>query len=90
MSYNCHKQPLPHKSLCYSLNIFPRFNGLKDCQPYSSDLNIDQEEPEHAVNTGEDPNTGDDPLGPGHRAHRLSPHWMADSNVPADRRGNTL
>ena len=42
-----------------------------------------QEEPEHAVDTGEDPNPGDDALGPGHRAHGLSLHRMTDSDVPA-------
>lgn len=48
-----------------------------------SNLNVQQEKPQHAVDTGEEPNPSDDPLGPGHCAHRLSLHWMADSYVPA-------
>ena len=46
-------------------------------------LNVDQEEPQHAVDAGKDPNPGNDPLGPGDCAHRLGPHWMTDSDVPA-------
>lgn len=49
---------------------------------YFSYLNVHQEEPQHAVDTGEDPNPSNDPLGSGHRAHCLSFHWMADSYVP--------
>ena len=48
-----------------------------------TNLNVDQEEPQHAVDAGEDPNTRNDPLGPGDCAHRLGPHWMTDSDVPA-------
>lgn len=56
---------------------------------YSSNLNVNQEKPQHAVDAGEDPNAADDPLGPRHRAHRLRPHWMADGDVPADGDGGS-
>lgn len=50
---------------------------------FLSNLDVHQEEPQHTVDAGEDPNPGDDPFGPGHRAHHLSLHGMADSDVPA-------
>ena len=49
----------------------------------SSYLNVHQEEPLHAVDTGEDPNPSNDPLGAWHCAHGVSFHGMADSDVPA-------
>lgn len=50
---------------------------------YFSNLNVHQEKPQHAVDTGEDPNPGNDPLRPGNCTNSLSFHWMADSYVPA-------
>lgn len=50
---------------------------------YFSNLNVHQEKPQHAVDTGEDPDPSNYPLGPGYCAHCLSLHWMADSYVPA-------
>lgn len=47
-----------------------------------SDLDVHQEEPQHAVDAGEDPDPGDDPFGPRHGAHGLSLDGMADSDVP--------
>lgn len=50
-------------------------------------LNVNQEQPQHAVNAGEDPNPSNDTLGPGYRAHSLSLQWMADGDVPAQTEG---
>lgn len=53
------------------------------CTTYNIYLNVHQEKPEHAVDTGEDPNPSNDPFGSRHCAHSLSLHWMADGYVPA-------
>lgn len=47
---------------------------------------VHQEEPEHAVHRGEEPDKCSDALGSRHGAHCLRLHWVADGNISGKER----
>lgn len=66
-----------------TINTHTQTQTVMESTEYFSNLNVHQEKPQHAVDTGEDPDPSNYPLGPGYCAHCLSLHWVADSYVPA-------
>lgn len=52
-------------------------------------LDVHQEEPDHAVDTGENPHPGNDAFGSGYRADRMSPHWVTYGDVSVKQRDNS-
>lgn len=52
-------------------------------------LDVHQEEPEHTVDTGENPHPGNDAFGSGYRTDGMSPHWVTYGDVSVEQRDNS-
>lgn len=49
-------------------------------------LDVHKEEPEHTVDTGENPHPGNDAFGSGNRTDGLCPHWVTYGDVSVEQR----